>query len=171
MKNNLFRFLVFAFVLTLAVSCNKNKKPDEGDVGDTGGSGTPNITSDAMSFNPQGSDTGQIQGLHTIHFAYDDSSLTEPSKVQLKENVDWIKKNPNLDIQVEGHCDERGSTEYNLALGDRRAKSVKAYLVTMGIPAKRIRTVSYGKEKKIDNGDTEEAHAKNRRANFVPLPK
>ncbi len=167
------KILLISFVCALVVSCNKNKKPDEGAVGDTNGAAgnTPNIESTPLSFNPQGSDTGQIQGLYTIHFGYDDSSLTEESKKQLKDNVDWMKKNSNLDMQVEGHCDERGSTEYNLALGDRRAKSVKTYLVTMGIAANRIRTVSYGKEKKVDTGDSDAAHAKNRRANFVPLPK
>jgi peptidoglycan-associated lipoprotein len=74
-------------------------------------------------------------------------------------------------LQIEGHCDSRGSIEYNLALGERRAKSVRAYLVNLGVSAKRLSVISYGKEKPIVQGDSEEAMAKNRRANFLPLGK
>ncbi len=172
MYKNLTKLIVISTMAVLVASCSKKTKPDETVGAEAGvGAGAPVIESKAMAFNPQGSDTGTISGLYTIHFEYDDSSITPEGKKQLEQNVDWIKKNPNLDMQVEGHCDERGSVEYNLALGERRARSVKAYLVSMGIPASRVRTVSYGKEKKIDNGDSDEAHAKNRRANFVPLPK
>lgn len=169
-KNLLKLFVITAMAVSIA-ACSKKTKPDA-DVGaDAGGGGAPVIESKPLAFDPQGSDTGAIPGLYTIHFEYDDSSITPEGKKQLELNVDWMKKNTNLDMQVEGHCDERGSVEYNLALGERRAKSVRSYLVSMGIPANRIRTVSYGKEKKIDNGDTDTSHSKNRRANFVPLPK
>lgn len=178
MFNSVFKKQVKALLLlsaaaVLVISCSKKSKPDgEGaEVGANGGSGNPVIDSQPLSLTPQGSDAGSIAGLYTVNFALDDSSLTADGKQKLSQNVEWMKKNSNLDMQVEGHCDERGSVEYNLALGDRRAKSVKSYLVSMGISANRIRTVSYGKEKKLDNGDSEEAHAKNRRANFVPIPK
>lgn len=161
--------LAVVVMATFVVSCSKKTKPDSSEV--VGAGGTPVIESQPLAFNPQGSDTGTIAGLYTVNFAYDDSSLTADGKTKLAMNVDWMKKNTNLDMQVEGHCDERGSVEYNLALGERRAKSVKQYLVSMGIPSNRIRTVSYGKEKKLDNGDSDDAHAKNRRANFVPLPR
>jgi len=75
-----------------------------------------------------------------------------------------------MNIQIEGHCDSRGSIEYNLALGERRAKSVKAYLVSLGIEANRLNIISFGEEKPLADGDTESAHAQNRRANFVPIP-
>jgi peptidoglycan-associated lipoprotein len=78
----------------------------------------------------------------------------------LKKNVSWV-------VTIEGHCDERGSAEYNLALGDKRAAAIRNYLLSLGIPPARVRTVSYGKEYPFDPGHTEEAWAKNRRGQFV----
>ena len=78
-----------------------------------------------------------------------------------------MKKYPAMQVTIEGHCDERGTAEYNLALGERRALSAKTYLVSLGIPAERVRTVSYGKEFPFDPGHNEEAWSKNRRAHFV----
>jgi peptidoglycan-associated lipoprotein len=82
-------------------------------------------------------------------------------------NADLLKKYPTWVVTVEGHCDERGTAEYNLALGERRSVAVKTYLVSLGIPPDRIRTVSYGKEFPFDPGHNEDAWAKNRRAHFV----
>ena len=79
------------------------------------------------------------------------------------------RNNRYATIQIEGHCDSRGSVEYNLALGERRAKAVKAYMGSLGIDSKRMTIISYGEEKPIATGDSEDAYAKNRRANFVPL--
>jgi peptidoglycan-associated lipoprotein len=118
-----------------------------------------------------GSDSGQINGLSTVNFDYDQASLTTSARRLLADNAEWMRKNSDVTVQVEGHCDERGSVEYNLALGERRAKSVKNYLVSLGLDPKRLTVISYGKEKPLVSGDTEEDYAKNRRANFVPLPK
>jgi peptidoglycan-associated lipoprotein len=85
----------------------------------------------------------------------------------LRANADLLRKYPGWSVTVEGHCDERGSAEYNLALGERRAVAAQTYLVSLGIGADRIRVVSYGKEFPFDTGHTEEAWAKNRRGHFV----
>lgn len=124
-----------------------------------------------MNFDPEGSDSGKIPGLNTVNFDYDQSNLTNKARTLLKENANWIKDNTDVVVQIEGHCDVRGSVEYNLALGERRAKSVKNYMVSLGVDPKRLTIISYGEEKTIDNGSSDEAHSRNRRANFVPLPK
>lgn len=133
----------------------------------TGGQSTA-IDSSPLSFDPMGSDSGKIDGLVTVHFGYDKSSLDAQSKKDVATNVEWMKAHPGVKVQIEGHCDSRGTIEYNVALGERRANAVKAYMVSSGIPADRLSVISYGKEKPIEMGDTESAWAKNRRANFVP---
>jgi peptidoglycan-associated lipoprotein len=106
--------------------------------------------------------------LDKVYFDFDSSILTQPSRDTLSKNGNLLLKNqPDLKVQIEGHCDERGSAEYNLALGERRAKSVMNYLVTLGVKAERLSTISYGKEKPADPGHDEAAWAKNRRAEFV----
>ena len=120
-------------------------------------------------FDASGSDSGKISGLSSVNFDYDSSTLSSDSRRKLAENAEWIKNNGKATVQIEGHCDSRGSVEYNLALGERRAKSVKAYLVSLGVDSKRMTIISYGEEKPIANGESEDAYAKNRRANFVPL--
>ncbi len=102
-----------------------------------------------------------------VHFEFDSAVLTSDSQALLKKKAAWLKKNSGARALIEGHCDERGTSEYNLALGDRRAESTKTFLVTLGISASRLTTVSYGEEKPIDTGKTERAYAKNRRAHFV----
>lgn len=102
-----------------------------------------------------------------IHFEYDSSELNEMAKTGLKEKAAWLKANSSSMVTIEGHCDERGTTEYNLALGDRRANTAKNYLVNLGIAASRLNTISYGEEKPMDSGKTEAAFRKNRRAHFA----
>jgi peptidoglycan-associated lipoprotein len=89
----------------------------------------------------------------------------------LRENAAWLKKNPKMKIQIEGYCDERGTAEYNLALGERRANMTKKYLLSLGISSDRISTISYGEERPLDPGHNEEAWGKNRRAHIVVLSK
>lgn len=149
----------------LLISCSSKKKNDAEE-----GSGAQDITSTNMNFDPTGSDSGTIAGLNTIHFPYDQAILDESNKQKLNANAEWIKSKGKIVVQIEGHCDSRGSVEYNLALGERRAKAVKSYLVSLGVKGDRLRVVSYGEEKPIAQGDTDEAYAQNRRANFVPLP-
>jgi peptidoglycan-associated lipoprotein len=109
--------------------------------------------------------------LKDIHFEFDKYDIRTVDEPILKENAAFLKNNPRMKIQVEGHCDERGTVEYNLALGERRANNTKKYLVSLGIPSDRISTISYGKEKPFDKGHHEEAWAKNRRAHIVVLSK
>lgn len=161
--------LAFA-VLACAVVVGCKGKQTKSDVESTPVA-TPEtaVESTPMSFDASGSDSGKIPGLNTVHFDYDKSNITAENKKILQENSEWIKKNANYKVQIEGHCDSRGSIEYNLALGERRANAVKAYLVSLGIPAARLSVISYGKEKPLDSAETEAAHGKNRRANFLPV--
>jgi peptidoglycan-associated lipoprotein len=105
--------------------------------------------------------------LKDIHFDFDKYNIRPEDAEILKENAALLKKYPKVKIQVEGHCDERGTTEYNLALGERRANSAKRYLVSLGISPDRISTISYGKERPLDPSHNEEAWAKNRRDHTI----
>jgi peptidoglycan-associated lipoprotein len=109
--------------------------------------------------------------LKDIHFDFDKYDIRPGDAALLKENAALLNKYPNVKVQVEGHCDERGTVEYNLALGERRANQAKNYLVSLGISSARISTISYGKEKPLDPGHNEEAWAKNRRAHTVVTAK
>jgi peptidoglycan-associated lipoprotein len=102
-----------------------------------------------------------------ILFEFDSASLSVEAQEILRAKAAWLRENPRARVIIEGHCDERGTNEYNLALGDRRAFSAKAFLVDLGIDESRLTTISYGEEKPIASGSTEEAWAKNRRAHFV----
>jgi len=109
--------------------------------------------------------------LKGIHFDFDKYNIRPDDAEILKQNAAVLKRFPAVKIQVEGHCDERGTNEYNLALGERRASSAKKYLITLGIDERRISTISYGEEKPLDPGHIEEAWTKNRRAEFIVLTK
>jgi len=102
-----------------------------------------------------------------IHFEFDRSNLLPESQEILRSKAQWLRENPDALVIVEGHCDERGTNEYNLALGDRRANSAKAYLTDLGIAGSRLTCISYGEERPLDSGHNEEAWAKNRRAHFT----
>ncbi len=102
-----------------------------------------------------------------IHFEYDSSKLSSMAKMLLKEKATWLKANYSASVIIEGHCDNRGTTEYNLALGERRASEVKAYLINLGVSATRLDTISYGEEQPLDSRQTEQAFRKNRRAHFA----
>jgi peptidoglycan-associated lipoprotein len=105
--------------------------------------------------------------LKPIFFDYDKYDIRPADTEILKGNSALLKKFPNMKIQIEGHCDERGTNEYNLALGERRANSTKKYLTSLGITADRVSTISYGEEKPMDPAHNEEAWTKNRRAHFL----
>ena len=110
----------------------------------------------------------QLQSaLDKIYFDFDSASLSESARGTLSKNAEALKKEGSAKIRVEGNCDERGSAEYNMALGERRAKSAQTYLATLGVKADRISTISYGKEKPAVQGSDEAAWAKNRRDEFV----
>jgi peptidoglycan-associated lipoprotein len=104
--------------------------------------------------------------LEPIYFDFDKSNITQDSKAILDKNAEWISKNPTTKIRVEGNCDERGTNEYNMALGERRANTAKQYLLNLGVSADRLTMVSYGEEKPMDPGHDEAAWTKNRRDDF-----
>jgi peptidoglycan-associated lipoprotein len=114
-----------------------------------------------------GTDTVEMLAIDVpdrVFFAYDSYSLAVSAQATLNKQAKWLKANPSVAIAVEGHADERGTREYNLALGDRRASSVKDYLMSQGISSNRISTISYGKERPVKSGSNDTAWAQNRRS-------
>ncbi|MFW6161059.1 MAG: peptidoglycan-associated lipoprotein Pal [Acidobacteriota bacterium] len=111
------------------------------------------------------------QPLDMIHFDFDKYFIREDAKPVLSANAAWLEKWSSVKILIEGHCDERGTEEYNLALGEKRAKATYDYLVSLGISPDRIKIISYGKSQPLDPGHNEEAWAKNRRAQFTIIAK
>jgi peptidoglycan-associated lipoprotein len=124
----------------------------------------PLVTADLESINKN-------SPFQPVFFALDSSELDQQAQQTLNGDAEVLKKYSTWTITIEGHCDERGTAEYNLALGERRALAAKTYLVSLGVPAERLRTVSYGKEFPFDPGHDENAWAKNRRAHFVVTSK
>jgi peptidoglycan-associated lipoprotein len=102
-----------------------------------------------------------------VRFDFDKSELKEDGRKTCEVVADYLTKHPQAKILIEGHCDERGTAEYNLALGERRATAVMTYLVSLGVPKAALSTISFGEERPLDPGNNEEAWAKNRRAHFV----
>ncbi len=107
--------------------------------------------------------------LNSVFFDFDQWSIPEEQKRVLTQNSEWLKAHPGVKIKLEGHCDERGTGEYNLALGQKRADAVKTFLEGMGISGQRLSSISYGKERPQDPGHNESAWAKNRRVDFAPI--
>lgn len=105
--------------------------------------------------------------LKTVYFDFDRADIREDQAAVLQGNATWLKSHQQFRVLIEGHCDERDTIEYNLALGDRRAKRVLEYLRDLGVPSDRMRTISYGEERPVDPGHDEEAWGRNRRAEFV----
>ena len=108
--------------------------------------------------------------LESVYFDFDLFSLREDQKDVMQKNSEWLKANPKVKVRLEGHCDERGTAEYNLALGQKRAEAAKAFLEGLGISRQRLSAISYGKERPLDPGHDEAAWAKNRRVDLVPNP-
>ncbi|HSU13361.1 peptidoglycan-associated lipoprotein Pal [Longimicrobium sp.] len=102
-----------------------------------------------------------------VFFQYDSDEITAEAERKLQTKASVLQSNPAVRLRIEGHCDQRGSTEYNLALGQRRAEAVRAYLVNLGIDGSRLATISYGKERPLEEGEDEDALARNRRAEFT----
>jgi peptidoglycan-associated lipoprotein len=115
----------------------------------------------------EGKSTAGSGPLKDVFFEFDRYDLRADARDILKANADWLKKNPSARVEIEGHCDDRGTNEYNLALGAKRSQTVKDYLVTLGIPNERLSTISYGEEIPVCKDQSEECRGKNRRARFV----
>lgn len=161
-------FFTTLLVGFLAVGCASKKPSNSQDDGAAGSNGA----NAGLTLELNGdSDSSTAGGLQTVYFDFNESSLSSGTKDALKNNAEFLKTNATVDVQVEGHADERGGHQYNLALGERRAKAVRDYLVSAGVASKRISTISYGKERPVSEGHDEGAWSKNRRANFVVTAK
>jgi peptidoglycan-associated lipoprotein len=112
---------------------------------------------------------GEEGPLQDIPFAFDSYEIDEASRAILRDNGNWLKDHPQAKVEIEGHCDERGTVEFNLALGAKRASAAKEYLVALGVAADRLTTISYGEELPLCHEHTEECWQRNRRAHFVVL--
>jgi len=140
--------------------------PPTAPIRDTPVTAAPVIADDPMTSRSV-DDLNRDSPLKAIFFEYDSTDLTADARALLDANAGLLKRYGTWSITIEGHCDERGTAEYNLALGERRAVAAQSYLVSLGIPAERLRTVSYGREFPFDPGKDEAAYARNRRAHFV----
>jgi peptidoglycan-associated lipoprotein len=160
--NSMNLFNRFGLVAVVALSmflgaCSKKSKGD-GDV--AAGDGSMMVTDLASG--------SSIPEMPAVYFAYDSFNLSAAAKSALMGHAAWMKRNPGVNVQIEGHCDERGTTEYNLALGERRAASVRDFLIRQGVEARRLSTISYGEERPAVTGASNEATwSRNRRAEFV----
>jgi peptidoglycan-associated lipoprotein len=153
---NLRPMIVLAAVLLLA-ACAEAPKP--GGAGGGGGQTSATTTTNVIP----GSKEDFVQNAgDRVFFAFDHSDITPEAQAILQRQADWLKRYPNITLTVEGHCDDRGTREYNLALGERRASAAKRVLVALGVAANRVQTISYGKERPIVVGDNEQAWAQNR---------
>lgn len=153
--------VVLSFLTLLSVSCSSKKAVNTAD-----NMADSSLDKDGLLLNGD-SDSGKAGGLKTVYFDYTSSSLNESNKKVLKSNAAFLKTRSSVSIAIEGHCDERGGRQFNLALGEKRAQAVKNYLVGLGVPKKRLSTISYGNEKPVVEGASEMEWSKNRRGNFV----
>jgi peptidoglycan-associated lipoprotein len=145
------------------------QRPGEGGRGGTGESATSPGSLDALR-KGDSSATAGTGPLKDVFFEFDRYDLKADARDTLKTNADWLKRNPAARIEIEGHCDERGTNEYNLALGAKRAQAAKDYLVTLGITSERLSTISYGEEISVCKEQTDSCWQQNRRARFVVIP-
>jgi peptidoglycan-associated lipoprotein len=166
--------VVVALCLAMAVGGGcKKKGPSPLDDGSLDGSAQGLAESGAaggsMARARQGLPPEEDGILRDVRFGYDAADLDGEAQGIADENIAWLKANPRAKVELEGHCDERGTIEYNLALGSRRAASVKEYLLTNGITGDRVVTISYGKELPLCQQQSEDCYARNRRVHFVVL--
>jgi peptidoglycan-associated lipoprotein len=169
------RIVLAASILTFALAGCSSKKPSgvgEGGLGSNpGGLGQEGVGgtggSSLSQFQKGQLGSGEHGPLNDIHFDYNDYTVREQDSEILHSNADWLGKNPARHVQIEGHCDDRGSEEYNIALGAKRAQAAKEYLQTLGVTGDRMSTISYGKELPLCTEHTEDCWAQNRRDHFA----
>jgi peptidoglycan-associated lipoprotein len=147
-------------LLMLAACSSTPPEPPPGPPGPPGGAGG----TVSRSIVPGSQQDLEASAGDRVFFAFDRSDISPEARQILTRQADWLRRYPNVTVTIEGHCDERGTREYNLALGERRAQAVKNVLVASGISASRISTISYGKERPAVVGSSEDAYAQNRRA-------
>jgi peptidoglycan-associated lipoprotein len=146
-------------VLMLAACSSTPPEPPPGPPGPPGGAGMG-----SRNIVPGSQQDLEASAGDRVFFAFDRADISPEARQILTRQADWLRRYPNVTVTIEGHCDERGTREYNLALGERRAQAAKNVLVASGIPASRISTISYGKERPAVVGSSEESYAQNRRA-------
>ena len=158
-----------ALALGLATAC-KAKAPKNADASRPAPLATTEVTAPSAAPSSVGSPlvADDFRGpLRDAFYDYDAASLREDARTALAKDAEWLKSHPTAKVLVEGHCDERGTDEYNMALGDRRANAVKEYLSALGIDEARFKTVSYGRQRPFCAEDSEPCHQQNRRAHFL----
>jgi peptidoglycan-associated lipoprotein len=164
--------VVGLLIAVVGVGCSAKKKPGgaEGGAAGAGGVGEEGLPGGGSLDRAQHNlPPGEGGPLRDIHFAFDSAELDESARGTLRENANWLKDHAQSKAEVEGHTDERGTVEYNLALGAKRARAAKDYLAALGVSADRLTTISYGEELPLCHEHNEECWARNRRAHFVVL--
>ena len=165
--------MTLVLLVPLGGACKKKgPQPGEGGAGAGAGLGEEGLGASAGSSLERarrGLAPEENGVLKDVHFAFDKSDVDSEGREVLASNIDWLRQNGRAKIELEGHCDSRGTIEYNLALGAKRAKAVKDYIVTEGIAPDRISTISYGEELPLCHEETEACWARNRRVHFVIL--
>jgi peptidoglycan-associated lipoprotein len=158
-------------VVVVGTGCSSKKKGAEAGAGGTGGVGEEGLGGgDSLGRTQHGLKPGEGEGpLKDIHFAFDSSEVDESARTTLRDDGNWLKDHPQAKVEIEGHCDERGTVEFNLALGAKRASAAKDYLVALGVTADRLTTISYGEELPLCQEHTEDCWQRNRRDHFVVL--
>ncbi len=161
--------LAMACIALATAGCSSSSKQKQGAGGQEGaaneGKGLGETSLQQLTKGTLGASAGGP--LSDIHFGFNDYTIQPQDSSILKGNADWMMANPKAHVQIEGHCDERGSEDYNIALGARRAQAAKDYLVTLGLPGNRISTISYGKELPLCTEHDESCWSQNRRDHFV----
>ncbi len=168
----IYKFLISAFLLLFIAAC-ATKPKDEADASGSGSSGSDSTVSSEEGSITETVGSGIVSGSQEdlivnvgdrVFFGYDSSDLDSDALELLQDQVAWLKQNSSVSVTIEGHCDERGTREYNLALGEKRAQAVKNYLIGLGISPDRVSTISYGKERPAVVGSNDGAWAQNRRS-------
>ncbi len=170
--------LLMVAVLALGLACSSDEGPDAESArgGSTGSTGWDDpvtgqdMDGDIAGRGPEGAAAARRMGLKTVYFDYDRSAIREDGRAALRANYEILRGRPDVRVELQGNCDERGSAEYNFALGERRAKAVRDYLVRLGVSPNQLTTVSFGEENPSVVGHSESAWSRNRRVDFAVLP-
>jgi peptidoglycan-associated lipoprotein len=170
--------LIFTMLFLFAIGCAQKKSLNEGiaeeEMSSKGGAiSTERISEEEITGQQKAAKDEMLKKTamqkfvnEDVYFDFDDASIRPDAREILNYKVEWLKANSSVSVTIEGHCDERGTEAYNIALGERRAQNIKSFLITNGIDNSRLDTISYGKEKPLDQSHNETAWAKNRRGHF-----
>lgn len=159
-----------ALAVLVVPGCSSKQDGDGLEGGEDSGISDESLPGGSLALAQQGAGNpaGDAGPLRDIHFDFDSFELSEGVRQTLQDNARWMSEHPNVRVEIEGHCDDRGTVEYNLALGAKRAAAAKSYLMALGISRDRMTTISYGEELPLCHEQTEECWGRNRRDHFVP---